>query len=418
MTDFSHIFLLILHNLDPLCKWFSSQGAFFAILLMVVISAVRVGWIAYQQGYEQATIIFRQRLGFLALVLALCLPSPLLGGYSFLSWFPKATISGGFYTANKLIYIGKLGHWGKTASKKDNALLHLPENLQDEFKKYSDELKNRMSTLKQAIKSDEKIQTYAKDMEGSHGVLSSSFWRVLKATAIYFLTIILLIPLLLVGVFLLSIPAVGTILFGALVVFTQIVALLASLKFGYGVEAVGKYDLISYFFHALMNALGSGIFVGIIIFGFYGVLLSTLVKGIIYAVTFPITAVHLAFDSQRQVFIGHILKGLQIAITPIVAAVIFAVSCEAYNTLLTSGIYNAMRNAFIGNPENVHTFWGLITWAFRSLSATFITGGIISIPIARYIIQSGRVAHELLGQGVTFASGLKERMGRGYFGFS
>ncbi|MFZ5998038.1 MAG: hypothetical protein ACOYW7_11210 [Nitrospirota bacterium] len=94
-------------------------------------------------------------------------------------------------------------------------------------------------------------------------------------------------------------------------------------------------------------------------------------------------------------------KFISLALAPVVAALIFIVSTEAFATLSASnGMIDLMIKVFVGHaPAADAPIMTIVGWFIRHALAVIIAPTVLALPAAKLIWQSERFANEVIGQG-------------------
>jgi hypothetical protein len=405
MTDFSTIFNNLVTSLGNLITYFGDQVASLAIGLAFIMSCIAVANVFWSKGYDAAIPAFKDQIAKFILVVALCLPINIgiLSG-SFITQFPKLILAGGYITANAFI-----ANSVATNDKGGDTLILLPMNLRE-----------RLNAI-QAINPDQlalDVADATKTMQDDHAGAFSTLMGFISGDQIK--VYLIWIALLIVTFPAISAAAVlggpvGWAIAAFIIIMTEFIAALIVNPSNYNCNVIGALVV------SLTTAVANFLFVAVLTFTYYGVLISVLIKGLIFTIAFPITILTMPFESLKKHFVTAIVNIFAIALTPVIAVVIFVVATEGFAQLTqVDGVVAAMIKAYVGDLSAIPTgdVGGLIAWFFRWLSACFIAPAVLCYPIARYMAQAPMLATQIIGQGLNLgSSGLTEKMSNvGTFG--
>lgn len=390
-----NVFLAILTAVRSTLNYLGDLISSLVIGLAFVMSCVRILGVMWSKGYDQTVPYFKEQLMKFVIVIALALPmniGPIQG--SFITEFPQLIIKGGFITAEQMF------SQGGVPSGTSGGLIGLPGGLRQKI------LQGRIDYANDPRIQDlnKQLQDEASSMFGLRDVFSTKFFKVLVYTLLFS---ILSLPIIVILVVSGQWPAIAMVL-----TINFLMAVTAATNQSSMSGLVGGGTIIT----DLITAVVDFIFVATLTFTYYGVLISTLIKGVIYSLTFPFTILNMPFESQKAHFITGIVRIFTLAVTPIVAIVIFLVSALGYSYLTApDGVVDQMIKTYVGIPGG--TFNDLIAWYFRWMFTVFFAPVAMCLPVARYMIMAPRIAGELLGSGISATSGLAEKAARfGTFG--
>ncbi|MDA8239568.1 MAG: hypothetical protein M0Z67_04250 [Nitrospiraceae bacterium] len=213
----------------------------------------------------------------------------------------------------------------------------------------------------------------------------------------YISTLIKYLPIILILGLLLSL--VGATAF--LIPFVNALALGATAATAAGISGVVTTVLAAIGL-IVARILSGSIFVYALTFAFFGVLIQWLAEVCIYAVSFPFSAVNLAFgEGQKQAFIRHFAKGIQLMLVPALASVIFATALILFGTIMMDGgLLSKMGDVFIGDPSTASGLTDIIGLALRWIIFGLFAPFIIVVPLAKTMFGTFSVAESIVGGSV------------------
>ncbi len=395
---FSSVFSSLLGTLQGILDYFAQELAFLVISLAFMVFATKCVISFFREGYDRAVVTFKDFLVRFVVILGLSLPIaiPPIDGGSILSTFPKVILNAGFSTAEEMV-----GHLPAN-SKGGGTLDSLPENLT-----------NRLWAARGGPGSFEAIieqaQTAARDVSNKNSgefyslktLLDGSFFKTLFY-AIIIMGIFFIIAAVVVIIAPPSLPFVVPI-------FISLALLIFTAAANVGNPSPDAVNRLAGLLQAVFRMMADYIFVAVLTFAFYGTLFTAVIKGTIYSITFPISIGTIPFESQKGAFFSHVTRGFQIALVPILAAVIFAVAFNGYAFFTANGgLFDKMVSTFVSFNTGGASFWEFVMYIFRYIFAMLIAPIAIAGTIARYMLQVPRIASELIGNGITYSSGMAE----------
>lgn len=400
MDGLSGMLANILTDVHSMSDYYAREMAMIAVALAFVMSTVRLMSEIFTRGYDQFGAYFRDQLKKFMIIVFLTLPLPGLGGGSFISAFPALVIKGGITTANSFV---------KDAAPKElgggGELLNMPADLRTKIKN----IRNIDETA---------IKAALTQLQNDNSALYKLSW----VDEIWVKIVAAIIMILFTAPFLILLPLLGNVWGNVFSVIWQFSFLMSLSVTGHAQgQTINIQSLLGGFSGGdgisrqpgaivqLISAVADFAFVTALTFSFFGVLLSCVVKAVIMIITFPISVVTMAFEQQRQVFISNIARAFSIALTPIVAATVFAICLAAYSHLTASGgLVSKMVDTYIGagTATNFDDFGALF---FRWLVAMFLAPVVLCFPVVRYMVKVPQIVQELIGVGVGYGSGLSER---------
>lgn len=313
-----------------------------------------------------------------------------------MAWYPQAVIAAGWKTASAVVRA--VPEWGGELSELPYNLHHRINEARRELEERSAELLNSVGGSEQVEKTGLSFWDFLKAI-GSGGV-TEAIMRVLVGLLTGALVVVPLVLVLLPVNPMLAV-SVGLGVAGVLG------AWLSGVSTGEGVDYLCEVS------RTLMRPIATTFFVNVLTFCYFGVLLSTVVKAVIYAVTFPISLIGVVFESRRHTLMESVWRGVCIALTPVVAGLVFGIACQFF-VLATAegGIVEKMMLTWVGSYGPELSFGEKVAYMFRALVAPLFMGGLMVVPAARYVLQSSRIAAEVVGGAVGWASGLSEELAR------
>lgn len=399
MDGLSGMLANILTDVQSMSAYYAREMAMIAVALAFVMSTARLLSEIFTRGYDGFGVYFRDQLKKFMIIVFLTLPLPGLGG-SFISTFPLLVIQGGINTANAFVKSDVSSDLGGGGD-----LLSMPKDIRTKIKN----IRNIDETA---------IKAALTQLQNDNSALYKLGW----ADEIWVKIVAAIIMILFTAPFLVLLPLLGNVWGNVFSVIWQFSYLMAISVTGHaGGQTINIQSLLGGFSGGdginrqpgaivqLISAVADFAFVTALTFSFFGVLLSCVVKAVVMIVTFPISVVTMAFEQQRQVFISNIVRAFSIALTPIIAATIFAVCLSAYSHLTAAGgLVSRMVDTYIGagTAANFNDFGALF---FRWLIAMFLAPVVLCFPVVRYMVKVPQIVQELIGVGVGYGSGLTEK---------
>jgi hypothetical protein len=187
----------------------------------------------------------------------------------------------------------------------------------------------------------------------------------------------------------------------------------------------------AYIIGAVLSAIGliiakvfsGAIFVYALTFAFFGVLIQWLAEVCIYAVSFPLSAVNLAFgDSQKHIFIRHFTKGLQLMLVPALAAIVYATALVLFGSITADGgLLSVMFDLFVGNFSTALSginsgvtgaMGNIVGYAIRAIVFGLFAPFILVVPLSKVMFATFSVAESVVGSGVQLVQGAVGGLGQ------
>lgn len=230
-------------------------------------------------------------------------------------------------------------------------------------------------------------------------------WKVLT----YIKTILKYLPVVIILALLLSL--VGATAF--LLPFLGALAVGATAPVGVGVVALVGL-VLSAVALIVARVLSGSIFVYALTFAFFGVLIQWLAEVCVYAVSFPLSAVNLAFgEGQKNTFIRHFAKGIQLLLVPALASVVFGTALILFGSIMVDqGLLSKMGDVFIGNYSTAYASLSnpvsgvtggvanIMGLAIRSIIFGLFGPFIVVVPLAKVMFGTFSVAESIVGGSV------------------
>lgn len=346
------------------------------ISLAFVIICARSLNQAWANGYDRAIPFMKDQATKFLIVVALAMPLPILGG-SFITTFPQLVVSAGMSAASGSV---AGGNFAATVNAEIDAM-----------RSGEAELQERLARCWKDLRGDPRINRW---LGGIPSVGDIIYWIGMSV-----LVLCVLLPFILMSV---GLGAIGLVQALALVLLSLWIGLEISAPIdpGHpGAAAInGPLSLIA----ACSQLACDFVFKAVLIFTFLGVMISICIKSVIYVVLFPFAFVNMAFESRRQFFIDNIAKGFQIALSAVVAGIMFHVCLQAYVLFAASGgPVAAVQQQFLGpQPPYVNGGWiAPLGYVVKSLMISIVGPSALCIPIVRFMTKSGEVAAGLVGGG-------------------
>lgn len=355
------------------------------IALAFVIICARIINTGWRDGYDRAVPFMKDQASKFLIVCALCMPLPILNG-SFVTTFPKAVVTAGFEAAAAGNATG-----GQSVAKYVESTL-------------SDSQNNEGAVYQKtgSLFSDFFKKSSWKDLIGYTNLNVLFAWGLITLSLI-----ICLLPVLL-PVFFVSGP-LGLAVFGA----SALLCAYVGLELAYpdaGTQGANMSTVLT-LISDIASLIMTFIFKTVLIFTFYGVMISLVIKSVAYVITFPFALVNMAFENRRQIFIDNVAKGFSLALAAIIAGIMFNICLFGFKTFAgDSGFIKQAMLDYIGQKPNVgeadgmQAFFSIFGWVVRLLIASIAAPAALCIPIIRFLSKSEEVAAGLVGGG-TFMGG-------------
>lgn len=404
ITLFNQLFEAFANVLDT----FSDRISLLVFGMALVVSMFKSLSTLWSKGYDHFIPAVRAHAGTLAIILCLCLPVPFLSGGSFITSFPVMIVKGGMGTAAAIVPSLPL------PGAKSGNLTDLPMGLRDYIKEKrgidEESILAQMDEFHTKIKAGE-----GENKESSWGISGPLKKAVLQTLICAGIVLAFAIPCGIGSPFVVG--PLGLIAWSISGVIAD--AVLAGVGEPNKIAIDVVQDFLRWFFGSIALGITDMIVYTMMTFGFYGLMIVTMVKAVIYCVTFPISLSNMAFDGRRQVFISAVIRIFALGITPVVAAVVFAVCIEGYCLLTVSGgIVDKMITTYAVNdpaggalssvPAAVSAIFEIF---LKWIIVVFAVPGLFSIGLMRLFFKVPSMIQELLGEAVV-SSGLTEKMGR------
>jgi hypothetical protein len=357
-----------------------------AIALAFVMSLMRIGNEAWKSGYDKTMPFIKDQVTKFLVVVALAMPInfiPAMGNQSFITSFPQMVMNAGFETAKKMISNG--GNWSSST------LIMLPNNLDDKIRKLKQEQAKTAQQKEQEFNQLWEGEQFKTDMEKN--AKYSKIGILIKGLAVAAVILLIMSPML---ILLASIGGTaGFIASGTLVVI--VMSQMQSWADGTVAATPLAFQLLQW----ALNEMAQFMFTSIATFSFFAVMITASVRAVIHTLLFPVSVVNTAFEGRRQVFYNQIAKFISLALTPVVACIVFIVSAEAFAMLSSKfGLIDVMQKIFVGAmPAHDASIMSIVSWFFRFAIACLIAPAMLALPVAKLIWQSERFASEAVGQG-------------------
>ncbi len=383
--DFANLYSDLLGRTSYLMSAYANEIGSTAISLAFVMSLMRIGNEAWKSGYEKSMPFIKDQAAKFIVVVALCMPFNLIPGYngSFITTFPQVVMESGFQTAKGIIANG--GNWSAST------LIMLPNNLDEKIRKLKAEqaqtAAQKEAEFNQLWESDE----FKKDLEKN--AKFSSIGTFIKGLAVAVIILAVMSPLLI------ALAMIGGIA-GWIAAGTIVIIVLSRMQ-GWADGTVAAtppaFELLKW----ALNEMAQFIFTSVATFSFYAVMITASIKAVIHTLLFPISVINVGFESRRQIFYSQIAKFISLALTPVVACIVFIVSAEAFTMLSGKfGLIEVMQRVFVGStPSHDAPVMQIVSWFFRFAIACLIAPAMLALPVAKLIWQSERFASEVIGQG-------------------
>ena len=383
--DFANLYSDLLSRTSYLMSSYSNEIGSTAIALAFVMSLFRIGNEAWKSGYDKTMPFIKDQATKFLVVVALCMPINFIPGYngSFITTFPQVVMSAGFETAKTMISSG--GNWSAST------LIMLPAGLDDKIRKLKQEqaatAAQKEAEFNQLWESDE----FKKDLEKN--AKFSSIGTFIKGLAVAVIILAIMSPLL-IGISFVGGMA-GWIAAGTIVII--VMSRMQGWADGTAISTPPAFELLQW----ALNEMAQFMFTSVATFSFYAVMITASIKAVIHTLLFPISVINVGFESRRQIFYGQVAKFISLALTPVVACLVFIVSSEAFAMLSSKfGLIETMQRVFVGaTPAHDAPIMSIVSWFFRFAVACLIAPAMLALPTAKLIWQSERFAAEAVGQG-------------------
>lgn len=386
-----------------------------AVALSFIMSLVRVAYMAYERGIDQWSTYAKKQLGLFFIVVAMCFPIGFSGG-SFISSFPKLIIEAGLSGINSNDNVKAF-----TAKSYEGGIA---KKLKDEMGG-EDNSKIIKDTLSKVVLATQEGTTLA--YQKADGLPIHQLFTLLKfliiAILVFFPIGLMTVPLLFLNAW------VGI----ATIAAELAVCVVMSLGMVYPFEipeiqaaltgATYLLDALGNFVKAVVKEVGFTMFYTALTFGFFGTLISVALKSAVFCATFPISVVNLAFEKQTSVFIQNVVKIFSLAITPFILITTLDILMTGFGIIAgKDGLLYTIIESYVMANYNVGVIAGggsIIDGAIeaysliaRMLIACFLSPTILCIPAISIMMQAHKIASELLGAGVGYATGLSQGFSR------
>ncbi|MDA8338673.1 MAG: hypothetical protein M0Z70_05170 [Nitrospiraceae bacterium] len=383
--DFANLYSDLLSRTSYLMSSYSNEIGSTAIALAFVMSLFRIGNEAWKGGYDKSMPFIKDQATKFLVVVALCMPFNLIPGYngSFITTFPQVVMNAGFETAKGMVSAG--GNWSAST------LIMLPAGLDDKIRKLKQEQNATAAEKEKEFNALWDGDEFKKDM--SKNATWGSIGTFLKGLAVAGLILLIMSPLLI------GLAMVGGIA-GWIAAGTIVVIVLAQMQ-GWASGTVSVTPPAFELLRWALNEMAQIMFTSVSTFSFYAVMITAAVKAVIHTLLFPISVVNVGFESRRQIFYGQVAKFVSLALTPVVACIVFIVSAEAFAMLSGKfGLIEVMQRVFVGStPAQDAPIMSIVSWFFRFAVACLVAPAMLALPVAKLIWQSERFAAEAVGQG-------------------
>jgi len=406
---------------------YSSTLSTAAVALSFIMSIFRVVYMAYEKGMDQWSVYARKQAGLFFVIVALCFPVGLFGDQNstFLTHFPAMIIKAGLSgidssTAAKALTAGsyeaslssmvrdavKTGGGGKSQSFSTD-VRNIVQKAVDNMKTTNDAFNSKCISIK------------------SPGESIGNVMRMVGIAVLVFLPIgFATLP-----VFFLNVWVGVGVLFLELLVCFDMASIMACPEISEAIEsafggstggavATGNtvVSLVFDFVKAAVHEIGIVMFYTALTFGFFGSLVSIGLKAAVFCATFPISVANLAFEKQTSVFVQNVIKIFSLAITPFILVTTFEILIGAFGAVVGGGMFDRVMESFVianFNPSAANE--GLVAGAlelyallFRLLISCFLSPAILCIPAVAVMLQSHKIAGELLGSAIGYSTGLSQ----------
>jgi hypothetical protein len=382
--DFANLYHDLLQRTSYLMSSYTAEIGSTAIALAFVMSLMRIGNEAWKSGYDKTMPFIKDQTAKFMVVVSLCFPlniGPLQG--SFITGFPQMVMNAGFETARGMIANG--GNWSS------QTLIMLPAGLDEKIRKLKQEQAATAAQKEQEFNQLWEGDEFKKDMEKN--AKFSKIGTFLKGLAAGLIILLIMLPVL---ILLASIGGTaGLIAAGTLVVI--VMSQMQSWADGTVAATPLAFQLLKW----ALNEMAQFMFTSIATFSFFAVMITAAVKAVIHTLLFPISIINVSFEGRRQIFYNQIAKFISLALTPVVACIVFIVSAEAFALLSSKfGLIDVMQKIFVGAmPSHDASIMSIVSWFFRFAIACLIAPAMLALPVAKLIWQSERFASEAVGQG-------------------
>ncbi|MEW6116158.1 MAG: hypothetical protein AB1553_04565 [Nitrospirota bacterium] len=392
--DFATLYNNLVQSFSGILNSWGNEISAVAMGLALAFTLIRIANEGWKGGYDKIMPFIKDQVTKFFIVCALCIPldvGPLQG--SFLVAFPRVVMTAGFETAKTMVQHSETWH--------SETLVALPKGL--------DEKIDKIRAAKDAeLMKQRGIMTRLLRMVKEALVISfMDFFNMfahLRTLAVVGILVIMLLPVF-----------IGLIMLGGEGGWIASAVILAYLFMKIGAWATGtESPQIDLTVHETMtwatNKIANFAFIGISSFTFFGVMISATVQSVIHTLLFPFSVMNMAFETRRQIFMNHIAKMFQLALTPVIACLIFMVSAESFALLSAkSGLIEVMRSVYVGDmPATDADFFVVVGWFFRFCVAALISPMVLAMPVATLIKQSSRFAGEVVGQGFAMVNNFQQ----------
>lgn len=400
---------------------YSSTLSTAAVALSFIMSIFRVVYMAYEKGMDQWSVYARKQAGLFFVIVALCFPVGLFGDQNstFLTHFPAMVIKTGLSGIDSSSAAKAL-----TAGSYNDSLASMVR----------DAVKTGGGGKSQSFSTDVRniVQKAVDNMKTTNDAFNSkcidawsparSAGNVMRMVGIAVL-VFLPIGLATLPVFILNVWVGVGVLFLELLVCFDMASMMAcpEISEAIGVSTGGAagntvVSLVFDFVKAAVHEIGIVMFYTALTFGFFGSLVSIGLKAAVFCATFPISVANLAFEKQTSVFVQNVIKIFSLAITPFILVTTFEILIGAFGAVVGGGMFDKVMESFvIANFNASAANEGLVAGAlelyallFRLLISCFLSPAILCIPAVAVMLQSHKIAGELLGSAIGYSTGLSQ----------
>lgn len=388
------MFEQVLNTYQAVVGKFGTAVSAFIIVVGFLVVLIRFAHQVWSQGYDRAVPFLKDQAARFMVVVALCMPLPFFGagggGGSFITEYPVVILKAGFAAGNSMI--GSLPGPAQSGSGKN--LLTLPENLRQFIDKNSQAQASFEAKVKQARQeiSESSKQGWYDKLKSA--ITGEAFLIIALGVVITLVLSPILIPKISLAMLILGAKVIPLIALIWCIIEFLVLALMDPDK------AVPTSPLLGALFQEIAITFANFMFVAILTFTYYGVLISIMIRAIIYCISFPLTCGFLAFEQQRSRVISAVISGVALAISPMIATIVFCIAAQTYSALLGSGALDTMIETFVGTANaNQGSVGDWVALFFRWILASFLAPIVLCLPIARLVAQTHRIANEVVSGG-------------------
>jgi len=406
---------------------YSSTLSTAAVALSFIMSIFRVVYMAYEKGMDQWSVYARKQAGLFFVIVALCFPVGLFGDQNstFLTHFPAMIIKAGLSGIDSSSATKAL-----TAGSYDASLASAIRDSVNKNGGNSGKADSFSTSVRGMV---QKIVDNMKTTNDAFGSKCLSLWtpgqsfgNALRMVGIAVL-VFLPIGFATLPVFFFNVWVGVGVLFLELLVCFDMAAMMACPEIseviqehlGGGVTVPVGDTVVSFIFdfvRAAVREMGIVMFYTALTFGFFGSLISIGLKAAVFSATFPISIVNLAFEKQTSVFVQNVIKIFSLAITPFILVTTFEILIGAFGVVVGGGMFDKVMESFvIANYNASAASEGVVAGAlelyallFRLLISCFLSPSILCIPAVAVMLQSHKIAGELLGSAIGYSTGLSQ----------